>query len=279
MPKTESNYTTASDGYIARVAAEYTSDKHQYLEEYIKIFTNAVYKSWNGNLVYIDLFSCCGKYVNTTTKDEQDGSPLIALRYPFKYYFFNDTDSEKIKALKHRISSRFPNKNVQCVFSNYDANECIQKLCEDYPYLTTPRQPLCLIFSDPNNLNPHFNTIKYISDTLKADILFHLSTGMHLRRNIKNAMKRNNSEIDDFIGSQEWRNYPDIKFIIKLYFTKLRSLGYIFNDSGFPPNKQIKNSRNATLYNLFLLTKHKLGEHFSKISLNYSSSQGDLFYG
>lgn len=197
MVKTEYNYTKAADGYTARIAAEYTSDKHQYLEQYIQIFTKAVNKSWNGNLVYIDLFSCCGKYIIPGNNIEQDGSPLIALKYSFKYYFFNDSDLKKIEALKHRILNIFPDKYDQCFFSHHDANKCIQKLCIDYPYLITRRQPLCLIFSDPNNLNPHFNTIKFISDTLKADILFHLSTGMHLRRNIKNAMQRENSEIDD----------------------------------------------------------------------------------
>jgi len=272
-------YKNASDGMKARVVKGYVNDKHSYLEEYIKIFTQGMKYKWDGNLIYIDLFASCGKAIITESNTEIDGSPLIALRYPFRAYFFNEIDPEKIEVLKERIRHLFPDKYENCCFYCMDANQAVVDIFNEDRIFQTRLQPLTLIFSDPNNLNPYFSTMQFIADNYRADILFHFSTGMDLGRNISNAVKIENSKIDRFIGDKEWRNMGQKDGIIKYYFSKLSRLGYRLGNDGYPFNRPVLNSKKRLLYHLFLLSKNVIGEKFSKISLNYSTQQGDLFNG
>jgi len=272
-------YINAADQMKARVVKEYVNDKHSYLEEYIKIFTQGMKYKWGGNLIYIDLFACCGKAIIEESDKEIDGSPLIALRYLFRAYFFNEIDQEKIEILKFRVQHQFPEIYEKCRFYCEDANQAVVDIFNQYRIFQTRPHPLTLIFSDPNNLNPRFETMQFISDNYRADILFHFSTGMDLSRNISNAVKVEDSKIDRFIGDNEWRNMNQKDEIIKYYFLKLSRLGYRLGNDGYPFNRPVLNSKKILLYHLFLLSKHEMGEKFSKISLNYSSQQGDLFNG
>lgn len=272
-------YIIASDGMKARVVRKYVRDKHSYLEEYIKIFTRGMKYKWDGNLIYIDLFASCGKAIIEDTHTEIDGSPLIALKYPFRYFIFNEISLEKLEILKRRIWARFPETYESCHFYCDDANQAIIDIFNQNQIFQTRPQPLTLIFSDPNNLNPSFQAIQFISDHYRADILFHFSTGMDLSRNLSKASGSENSKIDQFIGDKEWRKYASRNDIYKYYFSKLGNLGYRIGKDGYPYNRPVKNMRNRLLYHLFLLSKHELGEKFSKISLNYSAQQGDLFNG
>jgi len=272
-------YIIASDGMKARIVRQYVREKHSYLEEYIKIFTQGMKYKWDGNLIYIDLFASCGKAIIADTNTEIDGSPLIALRYPFRFFFFNEIKSEKLEILKQRIQVRFPEKYELCYFYCNDANHTVIDIYNQHQVFQTKPKPLTLIFSDPNNLNPAYSTIQFISDYFRADILFHFSTGMDLSRNIPKAVRIDESKIDKFIGDREWRRYTNRNDIYRYYFKKLSRLGYHLGNDGYPFNKPVLNTRKIFLYHLFLLSKHKLGENFSKISLNYSTQQGDLFSG
>jgi len=100
-----------------------------------------------------------------------------------------------------------------------------------------------------------------------------------LSRNIPNVRDKEDSKIDKFIGDKGWRKYDHKNDIYKYYFSKLNRLGYRLGNDGYPFNKPVLNTRKIFLYHLFLLSKHKMGEKFSKISLNYSTQQGDLFSG
>ena len=217
-------YKIGSDGLRFRIVPPHTKEKHDLLKIYLDIVSTAIQKKLQ--LVYVDLYSSNGKCIIKKTDEELNGSPLIALEYPYYKYVFNDIDIEKINELRQRIKIQFPNKYSRCIFHNIDANSLFKELQKDG---TIPRRHLLTVFSDPNDLAPDYSTIKYISDNFKADILFHFSYGMDLKRNFSNYIKREKSKLDGFIGDSRWRQLPNTneQAFTKYYFKKFHKLGYI----------------------------------------------------
>lgn len=266
-------YKIGSDGLNYRVVPPHTKKKHDLLKIYLDIVSTAIQKKLQ--LVYVDLYSSNGKCIIRETDEELNGSPLIALEYPYYKYVFNDIDIEKINELRQRIQTEFPNKYSLCYFYTVDANTLFKELQKDG---TIPRRHLLTVFSDPNDLAPNYNTIKYISDNFKADILFHFSYGMDLKRNIHNYKKREKSKLDGFIGDSDWRQLSNTNelAVTKYYFKKLFNLGYI-NFSDNPDSRSVKNSMGSILYYFLLLSKDKLALKFYREAMKYSSNQTDLF--
>lgn len=149
-------YKIGSDGLNYRVVPPHTKKKHDLLKIYLDIVSTAIQKKLQ--LVYVDLYSSNGKCIIRETDEELNGSPLIALEYPYYKYVFNDIDIEKINELRQRIQLEFPNKYSLCYFYTVDANTLFKELQKDG---TIPRRHLLTVFSDPNDLAPNYNTIKY----------------------------------------------------------------------------------------------------------------------
>lgn len=266
-------YKIGSDGLRYRVVPLHTKEKHNLFKKFLDIVSNAMQNKWP--LVYVDLYSSNGKCVIRDTNEEINGSPLIALEYSYQKYIFNDLEKDKIDELRQRIKKQFPDKESRCYFYSVDANSLFQELQKDR---IIPDRHLITVFSDPNDLAPDYSTIKYISDNFRADILFHFSYGMDLKRNLLTYENSELSKLDGFIGDLGWRALSELNEpkVTKYYFKKLLELGYIgFSDN--PDSRSVKNSKGSILYYFLLLSKHPLAKKFYKAAMKYSSIQTDLF--
>jgi three-Cys-motif partner protein len=109
-----------SDGLPVRESGIWAKEKLYYLEHYLDIFSVGMHKRWHGKLYYIDLFAGPGRCQIPETKEEFDGSPLIALKFNFAKYFFFESDPLCFKTLKARAKDRAPEKmkNVKFVPGN-----------------------------------------------------------------------------------------------------------------------------------------------------------------
>src|SRR5580700_7611380 len=139
MPRSE-NPVIASDGLSARPVGPWGLDKKHYLERYLKISTTAVGKKWNGMLAYVDLFSGPGRSLIRGTKEEVDGSPIVALNQSFAHYVFVDVP-EVLEILKARLKNH--PKVGAISFVPGDCNKVIDKV-----RLATPADHLTLAFID-----------------------------------------------------------------------------------------------------------------------------------
>src|ERR1039458_1651177 len=90
----------ASDGLSARPARIWTREKLRYLQKYAEAFMKAMAPKrsqgkWE-HLDYIDLLSGPGLSIVRETKEEFDGSPLIALKIKpaFDHLYFADLNPE-----------------------------------------------------------------------------------------------------------------------------------------------------------------------------------------
>lgn len=276
---TREEYVIGSDGMTYRKVKSYAKDKYGFLNLYMKLFTTSMRGKWD--LVYVDLFSSNGKCIIEGTGEEINGSALIALDYPFSRFIFNDVKEERIEELRIRVQNSNTRIFHNCLFTTGDADQCLQELFNSKHI--GKRSDLLLIFSDPNDLAPSFETIQFISSHLRADLFFHLSYGIDLKRNLSTYIKQRPSKLDRFLGDEEWRSIQNIttKNIVAHYFRKLRNLGYhmidINEEFPIPTMFSIMGKKKVLLYYLFIVSKNKLGYKFGQIVHTYGKSQLSFF--
>lgn len=276
---TSEKYVIGSDGMTYRKVKSYAKTKYGFLNLYMKLFTTSMRGKWD--MVYVDLFSSNGKCIVEGTGEEIYGSSLIALDYPFSKFVFNDVDAYKIEELQRRVENSHRGELYKCIFTTLDADGCLQELHNSKNLGN--RNELLLIFSDPNDLAPSFETVQFISYHLRADLFFHLSYGIDLKRNLSTYIKQIPSKLDKFLGDEEWRSIQDIttKDIVAHYFRKLSELGYhmidINEEFPIPTMFSIRGKKKVLLYYLFIVSKHQLGQKFAEIVKKYGSSQLSMF--
>jgi three-Cys-motif partner protein len=151
------------DGLPVRASGIWAKEKLYYLEHYLDIFSVGMHKKWHGKLYYIDLFAGPGRCLVRETKEEVDGSPLIALKFDFAKYFFVETDSANYTALSARVKTRSPQKDV--VIIPGDCNEEIGKI---KPAVGS----LGLAFIDPTGISSiAFDTIRVLTQSRQMDLI------------------------------------------------------------------------------------------------------------
>lgn len=266
-----------SDGLAVRDSGRWVTEKLYYLDRYLDIFSVGMKNKWPGKLYYVDLFAGPGKCRIRETGEEIDGSPLIALKYDFSEYFFFETDHAYYQALKTRIDARSPGKKVHAI--PRDCNATINEI-------TPPSSPsLGVAFVDPTGVSPiAFETIRKLTQNRKIDLIINFSEGMGIRMNIHQYTKKEESALDVFMGSDEWRhNFKKApssidevcRTIINEYRDNLRHSGYRVIDGEQIP---IKTSGNVLLYRLLFASKDPKGNEFwRKIGIVGPHGQRTLF--
>jgi three-Cys-motif partner protein len=85
----------ASDGELALKVGHWAKEKLHYIRRHCQIFNTGMKRQWSTR-TYIDLFAGPGICLVQTTREEINGSPLLALscEVPFTHYFFNDVQPE-----------------------------------------------------------------------------------------------------------------------------------------------------------------------------------------
>lgn len=239
-----------SDVLPVRESGVWAKEKLYYLEHYLDIFSVGMHKRWHGKLYYIDLFAGPGRCQIPETKEEFDGSPLIALKFNFAKYFFFESDPLCFEALKARAKDRAPEKMKNVTFVLGDCNKEIAEI----GYL--PSASLGVAFVDPTGILPlPFETVRKLTAERKIDLIINFHEGMGVRMNLHQYTTTDENALTSFMGSDRWKQHfkqqhksETYRTIAKEYLENLQKLGYLSFDSDRIP---IKTDKDALLYYLF----------------------------
>lgn len=255
-----------TDDLPVRDSGIWVKEKLYYLEHYLDIFSVGMHKKWKGKLYYVDLFAGPGRCLIRDTREEFDGSPLIALKFNFAKYFFFEVDTACQTALVKRVKARAPEKDVVIVHG-----DCNQQISQVKP----PPSSLGLAFIDPTGISPiSFDTIRKLTAGRKIDLIINFHEGMGIRMNLHQYTRTDENALTTFMGSDRWkqrlRQAPTsfdqaCQEIAKEYLENLRNLGYLAFDTDCIP---IKTEQEVVLYYLLFASKDPKGTEFwRKISL------------
>jgi three-Cys-motif partner protein len=246
---------------------------------------------------YIDLFAGPGKCLLRESGAVHLGSPLISLTttYPFTDYFFVDTDSTNINALRQRCSHSPLCDRIR--YYTDDGNVVVQEIVDLIQSVDRQRIPgqwssLNLAFLDPEGLELQWGTVATLAQLYTMDLIIHYPQG-GLNRYMKQASATQTPTLVDlFFGDTEWRviykkwqdkqiHFGIHRLLMDHYKEKLQDLGYkeTLRDDEVMDEPLIRNSkRQAPLYRLLFASKHPLGHDFwQKITRRDVHGQRSLF--
>lgn len=268
-----------NDGLPARNSGAWAKDKLFYLQKYISTFeTSMRNKSWRKR-IYIDLFSGPGKCITRESNEYFLGSPLLALttEHPFTDYYFVDTETDNVNALKTRSSATTISQDrIHCLPG--DANRKVVEIVDeirriDSEYIAGVWPSLNLAFLDPEGFELEWNTVARLATVNRMDLIIHYSQ-QGVKRMADRALESSKeTAIDKFFGDKEWRKIyercrDDItgihRLLIDYYKSKLKTLGYVEvkDDEEVWVEPLMKNRKNAPLYRLLFASKSPLGVKF-----------------
>ncbi|OGL50657.1 MAG: hypothetical protein A3H37_07610 [Candidatus Schekmanbacteria bacterium RIFCSPLOWO2_02_FULL_38_14] len=280
-----------SDGLPIQCVGPWVENKYFFLEKYLNASCEARRKfADKDNAVFIDLFAGPGKCIIRNEKREIDSGGIRALKRdeaPFNEYFYFDLCSSNTEALEKRISTTF-NRKIKLGDSNVLINELVEILLrKPYRYHFTYIDPF-----GPDELK--FNTLRELAKLNRMDMLIHFPIGA-IKRNLKIWSNKRNTILDDFLGTDAWRNLikglPNnqiFKTIIDVFKAQLKSIDYpeeglklLASDKDIYaglPTVPVKNSREVDLYVLILAAKHPLGQRiWNSIIKTTPDGQKNLF--
>lgn len=230
-----------------------------YAQEYSKIIS--AQKKINLHHVYIDAFSGSGEHLSKTRRQVIPGSPLkaLAVKPPFKEYFFIDLDDLKVEHLRKLAGER---KDVHILHG--DCNDVLKK--DVFPKVRWEqyRRGLCLL--DPYGLHLDWEVIEAAGKMKSIEIFLNFPVA-DMNRNViwHNPDGVNDDDImrmNAFWGDESWKSIA--------YTTKNDLFGFkekepniviaegfrkrLKNIAGFqyvPDPLPMRNSNNAIIYYLF----------------------------
>ncbi|MDP3791044.1 MAG: three-Cys-motif partner protein TcmP [Candidatus Omnitrophota bacterium] len=251
-----------SDGLVVQCVGPWVEDKYYFLERYLNASREVRRKyAERGNAVFVDLFAGPGKCIIKDDKREIDGGASRALRRDeaqFNESFLFDISKANVIALEKRLSSI-----ANCSIKQGDSNLSI---CELVKKLSGHRfKRYHFIFIDP--FGPEalkFSTLIELTKLSRLDMLIHFPI-MAIRRNLKMWVKKDNTILDEFLGTKEWRDKISslsedkiCSALINVYKDALSTIGCVFIFDLKPV--AIKNTKNAPLYDLILVSKNPLAQ-------------------
>lgn len=249
---TASSFEDVNAALPARTVPAWNARKHHFLRRYMDIFSVGMKRNTAG-LSYIDLFAGPGMCVLSGSGQRVEGSPLIALSYPFWRYAFVEKDAADADALRQRVQAHRNGSRAQVIVA--DCNEAVEDVRRQMP-----ERGLTFAFIDPTAWQVRFETIRRLVDGRRVDLLvtFHI---MGMRRNADRPMKI----IDDFFGTPAWRpivarQHLPASDLLNVYRRQLEGIGYVFDDTA--PAVPVRNSKDAPIYYLLFASKHKRGYDF-----------------
>lgn len=249
------DFVTGRDGKLVIKVGPWAKDKLFYIERYCYIFNAGMKNKWPVRS-YIDLFAGPGRCLIEGTKQEIDGSPLIALKcqVPFTHYFFNDIEPSLIESLQTRTES-LDSKSI-CYFRR-DCNGIVDELVQ-----ALPSSSLFFCFIDPTNWQINFDSIRKLTEGRQMDLAVTFHVG---------AMKRTASnpprDLLSFFPDSSWQHdYEEAErthkstgyVLLEAYKRGLSGLGY----RAIKDYVLERNTRNVPLYYLIFASKHPKGAEF-----------------
>jgi len=266
-------FEESDDGLMTHEVGEHTEQKIHYLRHYMARFVVSMRKKQWRSVNYIDPFCASGK--GETSKGKIIlGSPLQALSQgsSFDQYFFSDSDSSRVNALKERCKPHPDFSKIK--FDIQDANIKIKQIAKeiastDKRWLPGQWQSLSLAFLDPYGLELHWESVETLA-RLRTDMIIYYSQMGITRQAPKEINEPSPTHIDLFFGSTQWRAiYKKYQMrdeltlhrgLLDFYKANLAKFDYKVSDP--VPEPLITNSNSAPLYRLLFVSKHDLGNRF-----------------
>ncbi len=262
----------ASDSLLARCVGPWSVDKLFYVRNYLELFSRAMRDTFQERH-YLDLFAGPGRCILDDSSGEIDGSPLVALKIPFRFskYHVVDADPAVMGALKARVELAGGGKVTS--FYEGDVNDLIDSLVKGIP-----SHALSVAVVDPTGLHLRFETLRRLTDGRRVDLIYVFPEGMAVKRNLEKFLAEETSPLDEALGSSEWRARARIQLrlpdpanpdqhweemgrpIVEMFRHGLTGLGY--QEVRLGSEIVIKNTKNVPLYYLVFASKHRLGHTF-----------------
>jgi three-Cys-motif partner protein len=282
--------TIGSDGLPVQCVGPWVEDKYFFLERYLTASGEARKKfAEKGNAVFLDLFSGPGRCTIENEDREIDGGGLRAFKgvtVPFNEYYYFDISKANVEALRRRLDSTIC--HVECG----DSNELVHMLVPD---LLQKSYRYHFAFVDPFGPDGlKFTTLRELAKLNRMDMLIHFPIGA-IKRNLNTWVKGSSTILDDFLGTNSWRQkikdlHTDkiFKTLVDVFTEQLKSIGYpdeglkmASSEAGFYaglPTVPIRNTKNVKLYVLILASKHALAQKIWTSIIKISpNGQKELF--
>ncbi len=268
------------DNLICPDVGGWAEDKHRLVSLYSTLFSSGMKEKWDQR-VYVELYAGAGYARIRETSKLIAGSPLRALmlKDPFDKYVFCEEAAEKLTALKTRAERHAPGAKVGYVEG--DCNLRVDGIIESIPTASKENTVLTLCFADPFDIGLRFQTIRELANARYVDFLMTLALGMDANRNYEHYVKEDASKIDEFLGSNSWRQrwaaaqWDAVKFTRFLadeFSKSMAALGYI--PPPFYTMKEVRSfEKNLPLYHLALFSRNERAYKFWDEVAKYSTDQ------
>lgn len=273
------------DGLPHSEAGAWTEEKHSLVSYYARLFSTGMKDKWHER-IYIELYAGPGHSKIRGTSKVIAGSPLQALALPdqFDKYVFCEEDSSHLDALKARVTRDFPSANV--AYIRGDCNQNVEAVLEEITHGTKDHRVLSLCFVDPFDIGIRFRTIEGISARF-VDFVVLLALHMDANRNYERYVREDASKVDDFLGSETWRNrwriaernvVPFPKFLAEEFAASMEGLGYL--PTPIHRMKLVRSAeKNLPLYYIALFSRHRRAHEFWDEVLKYGTDQTEFPWG
>ena len=268
------------DGLAIPEIGAWGEDKYRLVSYYASLFVSSIRDRWDA-LVYLDMFAGSGYSRIRGSVRIVSASPLQVLRlaYHFDKYVFCEENDENARALKDRCARLYPDSKVTVIPG--DSNKLVNKILSEMPQPSHGYKVLVFCFLDPFYMrNLKFATIIALSKRF-MDFLVLIPSGMDANRNEQNYVREDNTTLDDFLGTREWRaRWQQAKsngrsfenFVVNEFGRSMEGIGYI--DPGIESAAPVRSDdRNLLLYRLALYSKHPLANKFWKETKKYTNPQ------
>jgi len=273
-----------NDGLPCPEVGAWTETKHGLVAFYAELFSSGMKNKWDRR-VYVELYAGAGYSKIRSTQKLILGSPLLALKVkdPFDRYVFCEEQPGNLNALKVRARQIAPDADIAYVSG--DCNKRIREILAEIPRGSANDTVLTLCFADPFDVSLRFETIRALAADRFVDFLVLLALGMDANRNYEHYVKDDADKIDNFLGSDDWRErwataqWDAVKFTKFLAdeFTKsMATLNYI--PPAYYTMKEVRShEKNLALYRLALFSRNERAYKFWDQVLKYSTDQRTLF--
>jgi three-Cys-motif partner protein len=256
-----------ADAKLVLTVGPWAKRKLHYIDRYCEIFNAGMKNKWSTR-TYIDLFAGPGRCFIKETREEINGSPMVALscKVPFTHYFFNDAEATAMESLQARAKTLV---SFNIVYFNGDCNEIVDELIKKLP-----SGSLDFCFIDPFNWQINFDSIRRLTKGRQMDLAVTFHVG-----EMKRVANEPPKDLLDFFPDPTWQQkYQEARkmrrsvghVLLDAYEQGLRQLGY----SDIKDYVLVTNSKNVPLYHLIFASKNpKGGEFWDKIASRSETGQ------
>lgn len=271
--------TWIDDGLAVLESGAWTEQKYLTLFNCLEIFSTGMKKKW-GKRIYLDLYAGPGCARIEGSGRLLRGSPLLALsvKSRFDKYIFCEMMPDSLDALEKRVSKLDP--SAQVAYVPGDCNVSIDDIIRQIPQYSKSSTVLTFCFVDPFDLSVQFKTLRKLAENRATDFMVLLALFMDANRNEKHYTNPQNTKVDLFLDSSNWRtvwegqrskdgSFP--RFLAQEFEKKMLDIGYL---RSYQNTKEFRSTeKNLPLYHLAFFSRSQRGYDFWKKGTSYSTPQ------